>query len=363
MQSVSSSVGRVLTRTAKEDHWSIRGQCVCVVHERIMLTAAHVCFQNGKPLQLRVVYTSTDANYAYKTYQARPMHVSARLDVAVLLLELTPGLRSHFLPVDLAPVGSPLLEPLEAAVLSCFPLAFELNAHGDAADLPLAELHSTPALLQGTIAQVQQQTRPKGGELDRRRVVAFTSYQSWSGCSGGGVFARYLDPRTGKAVLLGVHTHAVYQDNDSEVTIADWPRHSEAEDAAEKKQKTESPAPPASPVSSGSNNSIPSDSPDKTPQGTVLDRLAALEKAFGAYKTESAVFVVADSVTSQPKWSPQELVSLISTMDDSTPEPQSASSNYRVRLRPRAEMKQQGGPRFLKKAEEREQLYDGADEE
>ena len=354
MQSVSSSVGRVLTWTplgrsginpllvgdsaqssasssstneaeSKVDGtWTVCGQCVCVVDSRLLLTATHVCFDGSAHLRLRVVFTSP-TEMAF--YPAKLIRYSGSVDVAVLLLEPPDGSASLFQPVALASANSPPLDYFERAELVCYPLVRELYAHmKDEAQLGMSDLlrlpASYPAGLQDVMPQVRHTTKGT-----RRFSVALSSCETFKGCSGGAVFARhqYRGPSGSyEPLLLGVHIEAITQSAASEVRIAaelefdgvevlseEEKRQEEVKEQERKRQRLAPHTPTRSRSSDATGNSTPT-STEPAEVKSVEDRLQALEAEI-ENKAKSAVCVVADTALSQRNWSASALRNTVRT--------------------------------------------------
>ena len=130
---VSHSVGRVLTRKLWEDPhpcnplgtWELSGQCVCVIHPRLLITAAHVCWGRKGQLDLRVLYSP--AHGPTLSFKATPLRYSGRMDVAFLLLDVLPA-DSPFTPADVANPSdhSNLFEDGEKVNCCMYPIWWDL---------------------------------------------------------------------------------------------------------------------------------------------------------------------------------------------------------------------------------------------
>ena len=105
--------------------WVVTGQCVCVVHPRIVLTAAHVCFAKRTRHIIRVLHTPVDGK-PLQHFEAQLLRYSGVMDLAVLLLD-APVDSSPFQPCFIAPAHNPLFDYLQKVVLFCYPLTMDVQ--------------------------------------------------------------------------------------------------------------------------------------------------------------------------------------------------------------------------------------------
>jgi len=198
--------------------WVVSGQCVCVADPRILLTATHVCFDGQTQHIIRVLLTPADGGAA-QSFPAKLIRYSGLMDVSVLLLDTH---ASPFVPASIVPAASPLLAALQSAALVCFPLAVDLLAQpsGQEEKLVLQKISAmvkAPQVLPGQLTGVVPRTTAHKG-ISRSFTLVCSNYISFAGCSGGGVFSQQLGP-TGTLQLLGVHTEAIYQTGQSQLSI------------------------------------------------------------------------------------------------------------------------------------------------
>lgn len=198
--------------------WVVSGQCVCIVHPRILLTATHVCFDSFTPHTLRVVYTPFDSSQPAQSFSANLIRYSGMMDVSILLLDSN---ISPFQPVDILSVNNPLLACTQRISLVCFPLAVDLLIQpGSEEKLIINKISSvvrSPSMLPGEITCLLPKTTNHKG-ITRSFTIGCSNYTSFAGCSGGGVFLHQLS-MNGKPLLLGIHTEAIYQIGQSQLGI------------------------------------------------------------------------------------------------------------------------------------------------
>ena len=350
---MSPSVGRVLTwsppreamptksssaSSSSRGVWVVTGQCVCVVHPRIVLTAAHVCFAKRTRHIIRVLHTPVDGK-PLQHFEAQLLRYSGVMDLAVLLLD-APVDSSPFQPCFIAPAHNPLFDYLQKVALFCYPLTMDVQpGASDSVVLPRASsLVHHPHCLSGDISCILPQKQPskKTGETRGFSNVTCT-YTAFRGCSGGGVFAH--DVVAQRWVLLGVHTSAVSHTSSTSVSIEDLEQYDgpkplsttdddaasrqgvrggeeeeEGRASASKRQRgeasptappltapppTSTPHPPSTATPAG-HTAVTEPSPSSTPEDSPVkaQRQAKLAEEV-SHKSMISVFVAVDSVLSQ----------------------------------------------------------------
>ena len=365
--------------------WVVSGQCVCVVDPRIVLTAAHVCFDGSTPYKIRVLYTPLDASPP-QSFRADLIRYSGQMDVAVLLLDIPLGTNSPFRPSPIAPAHLPLFKPLSSVVLVCFPLTIDLLSQPTTAETVVVNKASallrTPQLLPGAITGVvPKTTRTKQG-ITRHFSLVCCNYTSFAGCSGGGVFA--LLSASGLPVLLGVHTEAVFQTERSGVSIASLledefdgleasaptrgdaasvegeeegekeGRSSEGSPGASKRQRV-SLSPTPSPAAESAVEASPSSTPEDSPIKKMQLRLAGEVQ----HKAALSVFVVANSALSQhPKWNQAALLADAVAVQAPRSAVATATGDFDVAIvKVEEERSRQTSPRFFADRRAQDELY------
>lgn len=323
--------GATSTAAAAGGQWVVSGQCVCVVDSRILLTATHVCFDGQTQNTMRVLYIPI-AGGATQSFSATLLRYSGMMDVSVLLLDTA---ASPFQPADIVPTGSPLLSavPRElTAALTCFPLAVDLLLHPSGEEAVVfdnaSRLVRQPQLLSGSITGSVPKTSAHKG-VTRAFQLGCANYDAFSGCSGGAVFATELSG-AGTPQLLGVHTEAIYQTGQSQLSVLSLVEgeFDGAAVAAPAPAAVAAAAPTKSahshdtrkrkehPAAGAGASAVGASSPDKsaaatgstTPEDTPTKKVQAKLAEEMQHKSSLSVFIVADTaLTQHVAWQPAAL--------------------------------------------------------
>ena len=194
-----------------DDHCDFAGQCVCVVHPRLLLTATHVCFDDvtGEKLFVRVGFKAT-RDSPLQLYPATVIRWSGKMDVAVLLLQSE---QSPFIPLPVATEAS-ISEDIDSGQI-CALASFAVSSDGAAIRMPgqnqpgllvsepqMVLLPFRPNFLKSEVAAVQLR-RLVEPSPKREFLLAISTYPNEKGVSGGAV----VGMEGGRLVLFGIHTH------------------------------------------------------------------------------------------------------------------------------------------------------------
>ena len=362
--------------------WAVSGQCVCVIHPRIVLTAAHVYFDGPTLYKIRVLYTPLDAASPPRAFPAKLIRYSGQMDVAVLLLDLDTGTTSPLRPCPIAPDSSHLLTPLSSAVLVNFPLTIDLLSQSGTAERARVQKASAlvrvPQLFLGAITGLVQKTTRTEQGVTRQFELGCATYKSFAGCSGGSVFA--FDSASSQPMLVGLHTEAVYQTDKSGVDIlslvsdeydgavASAPTggdvgsfEGEEEAGAEgrpsrsKRQRVSDPSSHSSAVEFAVTDASPSSTPEDSPVKKVQLKLTDEVK----HKAELAVFVVAHTAFSQhPEWNQPALLREAQASQAQPSPATAAAADFDVAIvEVEGEKSRQASPRFLAGRRDQDELY------
>lgn len=201
-------VGRVFTARRGDTSYSFAGQCVCVLHARLLLTAAHVCFDGASTLDVCVGFKPADEQ-PLQIWRATPLRWSGKMDIAVLRVEAE---ASPFVPL---PVATAAAIDRNFSNQLCALASFAVSSDGAAMraagqtqaqwDVPveqLVRLPAVPSFLESKIAAVQLRHYPDPPPA-RECLLGLSTYLNEKGVSGGAV----VGLEGGQLVLLGIHTH------------------------------------------------------------------------------------------------------------------------------------------------------------
>lgn len=208
-QHLPPSIGRLLTRSAQETvgTYQFSGQCVAI-HEHVLLTARHVCFdETDTALILRVVATTSSAATSRFHARAEVMASDKQLDIAVLAMLPDNGNPSNksFVPLPIADgtVIDANTSGMQCA-LAVYPIPRDRTTADETSDSCSAvveALQHNPLWGASSVSVVDQRSAksPLGGESSY--LSAYSAYANEAGFSGGAVVGWVNDRFT----LLGCH--------------------------------------------------------------------------------------------------------------------------------------------------------------
>jgi hypothetical protein len=186
------------------------GQCVCVFHPRLLLTATHVCFDDtGKQLHVRVGFKA-EKDAPIQLFPATLIRWSGKMDAAVLMLD---SAQSPFLPLPVATDRS-ISDYFDSGQI-CALASFAVSTDGAAIRVmgqnrPVLEVQAAqltrlpfrPNFLESKIAAVQSRGYMSPSP-EREFLIGISSYLNEKGVSGGAV----VGMEGGRLVLFGIHIH------------------------------------------------------------------------------------------------------------------------------------------------------------